>query len=67
MEIAADLDRFCIEEEVQFTFDSEDNITAATWEILNRRTGISETMNTFSVDHTFALRGNYRIEFGSNG
>ncbi|MCG8388952.1 MAG: PKD domain-containing protein [Cytophagales bacterium] len=62
VELVTDLDRFCRDEEVQYTFDTDDTIVSAQWEFLNTRRGTSETIDAFSTPYTFRERSNYQVE-----
>ena len=62
MTITTDLDRYCRDEEVQFAFETNDNIVSAKWEFINVKKGTSQTVEAFTTNYTFTERSNYRIE-----
>ncbi|TRX58386.1 PKD domain-containing protein [Fulvivirga sp. M361] len=60
--ITTDLNRYCRDEEVQFAFETDDNIVSAKWEFINVKKGTSQTVEAFTSSYTFTERSNYRIE-----
>lgn len=60
-QIISNTQRYCLGEEVGFSFDGSDNIERAEWRFTNLKTRDFEELEGLSVGYTFPKRDNYNI------
>ncbi|MTI20184.1 PKD domain-containing protein, partial [Fulvivirga sp. RKSG066] len=60
--IESSAERYCVGEEVSFSFTSSKPIQYATWTFTNLRSNEVDISNQLTTDYTFAKRANYNIK-----
>jgi gliding motility-associated-like protein len=61
VDIVANTNRYCMNDELSFSFTGAENIQQAVWTFTNLSTGTSDILNGLSTTYTFEERDNFNI------